>query len=123
MVGSAMEVNILTDGHDVSRVADSPIHRTSGVPAGGGVALYYEGELSDLDCESVGDHERDTWDDWCDSAFRNGLGGFPPGDEDTQPPVVFSDQLFWDDDMAEPSRIFPAGEYAPGRIRRFSWVQ
>ena len=44
---TAPPLNILTDGHDVSRVADSPIHRTSGVPDGGGVALYYEGELSD----------------------------------------------------------------------------
>ena len=24
---------------------------------------------------STGDRERDTWDDWCDSAFRNGYGG------------------------------------------------
>ena len=39
IVGSATEGNILTDGHEVSRVADSPIHRISGVPGGGGVAI------------------------------------------------------------------------------------
>ena len=27
--------------------------------------------------------------------------------EDTQPPVVFSDQLFWDEDIAEPPRMLP----------------
>ena len=61
MVGSATAVNTLPDGHDVSSVVDSPVHWTFGVPAGGRVALYYEGDLSDLsdsDCESVEDHER-----------------------------------------------------------------
>ena len=46
-------------------------------------------------------------EDWCDSAFRNGYGGFPRDNEDTQPPVVFSDQLFWDEDIADPSRMLP----------------
>ena len=77
--GMELKVYELTDGYDVSRVADPPIHGTSGVPDGGGVALYYEGDLSDSDCGSVADRERDTWDDWCDSAFCNGFGGFPPG--------------------------------------------
>ena len=39
-------------------------------------ALYYEGDISDSDCGSVEDRERDTWEDWCD--FRNGYGAFPP---------------------------------------------
>ena len=30
--------------------------------------------------------------------------------------MVFSDQLLWDDDMAEPSRILPDGGYAPVSI-------
>ena len=113
MVASETAVDILTDGHDVSRVAESPIHRTSGVTDGDGVAFYYEGYLSDSDCGSAGDHERDIWDDWCDSAFRNGYGYFPPDADDPQPPVVFSNQLFWDDDIAELSRMLPDGRNAP----------
>ena len=71
---------------------------------GGGVAFYYEGDLSDSDCGSeIGDREIDTWEDWCDSAFRNDYGGFPPDTNDPQPSAVFSDQLFWDEDIAEPS--------------------
>ena len=54
-----------------------------------------------------GDHELDTWEDWCDSAFRNGYGGFPPDTDDPQPPVVLSDQVFWGEDIAEPSRMLP----------------
>ena len=57
-----------------------------------------------MDC---GDREIDTWEDWCDSAFRKGYGGFSPNTEDTQPPVVFSNQLFWDDDIAEPPQMLP----------------
>ena len=74
-----------------------------------GVAFYY-GDLSDSDCGSTGDRERDTWDGWCDSAFRNGYGGFPPDADDPQPPVVFSNPLFWDNDIAELSRVLPDGE-------------
>ena len=97
--------DILTVGHDVARVAESPIRRNSCETDG--VTFYYEGDLSDSDCGSVGDREIDTLEDWCDSAFRNGYGGFPPDAEDPQPPVVFSDQLFWDEDIAEPSRMLP----------------
>ena len=46
------------------------------------MAFYYEGDLNDLDCGSVGDQELDTWEDWCDSAFRNGYSGFPPDADD-----------------------------------------
>ena len=113
MVASETAVDILTEGHDVSRVAESPIHWTSGVTDGDGVAFYYEGDLSDSDCGSAGDRERDTLDDWCDSAFRNGYGGFPTDDVDPQPPVVFSNQPFWDDDIAEPSQMLPDGGNAP----------
>ena len=70
-----------------------------------GAALYYEGDISDSDCGSVEDRERDTWEDWCHSAFRNGYGGFPPDTDDPLPPVVFSSQLFWDEDIAEASRM------------------
>ena len=95
--------DIITVVQDVPRVAESPIRRNSCETDG--VAFYYEGDLSDSDYGSVGDREIDTWEDWCDSAFRIGYSGFPLDTEDTQPPVVFSDQLFWDEDIAEPSRM------------------
>ena len=99
------EADFLTEGHDVPKVAGSPIRRNSGETDSGGMALYYEGDLSDSDCGSVEDCEIDTWEDWCDSAFRNVYGGFPPDTDDPLPPVVFSGQLFWDEDIAEPSRM------------------
>ena len=49
----------------------------------------------------------DTWDDWCHSSFQNKYPGFPPDIDDPQPPVVFSGQVFWGEDIAEPSRMLP----------------
>ena len=49
MVDSEMAVDILTEGHDVSRVVESPIQRAPGVTDGDGVAFYYEGDLDDSD--------------------------------------------------------------------------
>ena len=50
----------------------------------------------------VEDRERDTWKDWCNSAFlRNGYGAFPPDTEDPLPTVLFSDKLFSDEDIAD----------------------
>ena len=95
----------LTIRYAVPEVAGSPIRQSSSETYGGGAALSYEGDISDSDCGSVEDRERDTWEDWCDSAFRNGHGGFPPDTDDPLPPVVFSSQLFWDEDIAEPSRM------------------
>ena len=40
-------------------------------------------------------------------------GGFPLDADDPQPLVVFSNQLFWDDDIAEPSRMLPDGGNEP----------
>ena len=97
--------DILAVGHAVPQLAESPIRRKSCETDG--VAFYYEGDLSDSDCGSVRDREIDTWEDRCDSAFCNGYGGFPLDTEDTQPAVVFSDQLFWDEDIAKPSRMLP----------------
>ena len=114
MVDSETAVDILTEGHDASRVAESLIQRAPGVTDGDGVAFYYEGDLGDSDCGSTGDHEGDTWDDWCNSAFHNGYGGFPPDADDPQQPAMFSNQLFWDDDIAKPSRMWPDGKIAPG---------
>ena len=107
MVCKEPMADILTVRHDVPEVAGSPIRRSSSETDGGGAALYYEGDLCDSDCGSVEDRERDTWEDWCDSAFRNGYGGFHPDNDDPLPPVVFSGHLFWDKDIAEPSRMLP----------------
>ena len=69
---------LLTEGSDVGGIAESPIHQTSVMPYGGVTTFYYEGDLSDSDCGSVEDRERDTWDDWCESAFYNGYGEIFP---------------------------------------------
>ena len=47
---------------------------------------------------SVEDRERDTWDDWCDSAFHDGYGEIFPDIAGAYPPVIFSDQLLWEGD-------------------------
>ena len=64
-----------------------------------------EETLMDCDGECGEDRERYTWEDWCDSAFRNGYSGFPPDSDDPLPQVVFSSLLFWNEDVAEPSRM------------------
>ena len=87
--------------HDVPDVAVSPNRRSCSDTYGGGAALYYEGDISDSDCGSVQDRERDTWEDWCDSAFRNEYGTFPPDMDEMLPTVVLSDKLFSDEDMAD----------------------
>ena len=78
MVCKGPMADILTVRHNVPEVAGSSIRRSSSETYGGGAALYYEGDLSDSDDGSVEKRERDTLEDWCDSAFRNGYGGFPP---------------------------------------------
>ena len=42
-------------------------------------------------------------DDWCDSAFRQGLGSFPSDADDPLPMVVCNDELFSDDVLADSS--------------------
>ena len=107
MVCTEPVADILTVGHDVPGVAESPIHQNSCETDGGRVAFCYEGDLNYSDCGSVGDHELDTWEDWCDSDFLNGYSGFPPDIDDPQPPVVFSGQVFWGEDIAKPSLYDP----------------
>ena len=75
-VGTEPVADIFTGRHDVPNVAVSPNCQSYSETYGGGAALYYEGVISDLDCGSVEDRERDTSEDWCDSAFRNGYGAF-----------------------------------------------
>ena len=97
--------DLLTEGSDIGYIAESPIHRSSVMPHDGVSAFYYDGDLGDSDCGSVEDRERDTWDDWCDSAFHNGYGDFFPDDAGAYPPVVFSDPLLWENDIAESSHF------------------
>ena len=101
MMGTGPVADVFTGRHDVPDVAVSPNHRSCSDTYGGGAALYYEGDISDSDCGSVQDHEKDTWKDWCDSAFRNGYGVFPPDTDDPLPTVVFNDKLFLDEDIAD----------------------
>ena len=77
--------DLLTEGSDIGDIAESPIHRSSVMPHDGVSAFYYEGDLGDSDCGSVEGRERDTWDDWCDSAFHNGYGQFFPDDAGAYP--------------------------------------
>ena len=124
MVCTEPVADIFTVGHDGPGVAESPIRQNSCETDGGGVAFYYEGDINDSDCGSVGDQELDTWEDWCDSAFRNGYGGFPPDTDDPQPPVVFSGQVFWGEDIAEPPQMLPdCGDVPVTALQIFSLIQ
>ena len=44
-------VDTPTVGHDVPRIAESPVRQNSCEIGGGGVTFYYEGDLNDSDCE------------------------------------------------------------------------
>ena len=46
---------------------------------------------------SIEDFERNTWQNWCGSAF----GAFPPEADDTRPAVMFSNRLFSDEELAD----------------------
>ena len=54
-----------------------------------------------LDEGSIEDDERNTWADWCDSAFGTAFGTFPSEADGPQPMVVFSDRLFSDEVLAD----------------------
>ena len=66
-----------------------------------GTVLSEEGDISDSDDESIEDRERNSWVDWCNSAFGNGFSTFPSDADDPQPMVVFSDKLFSDEVLAD----------------------
>ena len=68
-----------------------------------GTHLDEEGDVRGSDDGSITDRERNTWMDWCDSTFRNGLGLFPSDADDPQPMGVFGDELFSDEDWADTS--------------------
>ena len=114
MVITELVADILIVGRDVPVVAVSPDHLNTFDPdllntfeTVCGMPVYYGGDLNDSDCESVGDHDLDTWEDCCDSDLQNRYYGFPLDTEDAQPPIIFSAQVFRGEDMVEPSRVRP----------------
>ena len=62
------------------------------------------------------DRKRDTWDDWCDSAFHNGYGGFFPDAAGAYHLVVFSDQLLWENDITESSHTCMLPDYGQAPV-------
>ena len=114
MVFTEPVADILIVGRDIPVVAESPDNRNTLDPdllntfeTVCGMPVYYGGYLNDSDCESVGDYNLNTWEDWCDSDLQNRYYGFPPDTEDTQPPIICSAQVFRGEDMVEPSRMWP----------------
>ena len=107
-------VDVLIVGKDIPVVAEFPDHMNTVDPdilntfeTVGGMPVYYGGDLNDSDCESVGDHDLDTWEDWCDSDLRNRYYGFSPDTEHAQLPIIFSPQVFWGEDLGMPSQVRP----------------
>ena len=83
MVITEPVADILIVRRDIPVVAESPDHRNTFDPyllntleTVCGMPVYYGGDLNDSDYESVGDHDLDTWEDWCDSDLRNRYYGF-----------------------------------------------
>ena len=58
-------------------------------------------DFSEPDDGSVEDFERNTWADWCGSAFETAFGAFPQEAANTRPAVMFSNRLFSDEELAD----------------------
>ena len=106
--------DVIIVGQDVPVVIESQDHLNTFDPdllntfeTVGGMPVYYGGDLNYSDFESVGDHDLDTWEDWCDPDLRNRYYGFCPDTEDAQPPIIFIPQVFWGEDMVMPSQVRP----------------
>ena len=100
-VGVEPLTDVFTGKHDLTAAAVSPNVRSCSETYDRGMALYDEGNISDLDGGSIEDRERDTLEDWCNSAFWNGFSTFPSDADDPQLTVVFSDKLFSDEVVAD----------------------
>ena len=100
-VGVEPVTDIFNEMHGVHAAAVSPIRRNCSETYDDGTALDYEGDISDWDCWSVENRERDTWEDWYESAFPNGYGAFPPDRDYPLLTVVFSNKLFSDEDPVD----------------------
>ena len=102
-----VDINPLVDvfKHElaVTAAAVSPNVRGSSGYYEYGTNLNEEGDVGSLDDGSIVDRERNTWLEWCDSAFRNGLGTIPLDADGPHPMVVFPDELCSDEDWADMS--------------------
>ena len=83
MVIAEPVADVLIVRQDVPVVAESPDHMNTFDPdllntfeTVNKMPVYYGGDFNDSDCESVGDHDLDTWEDGCDSDLRNRYYGF-----------------------------------------------
>ena len=66
-----------------------------------GTVSSVEGDFSDPDDVSIEDNERNTWEDWCGSAFWTAFGAFPSESDGSRPMVAFSDRLFSEEGLAD----------------------
>ena len=102
-VGVEPLADVFRGKHDVAAAAVSPNVRRYSETYDRGTALYDEGDSSNSDGGSIEDRERDTWEDWGDSAFRNGFSTIPSDTDDPQPTAMFGDKLFSDEVLADTS--------------------
>ena len=87
----------------VTAAAVSPNVRSGSGSYDYGTILVEEGDISNSDDRSIEDRERNSWVDWSNSAFRNGISTFPSDADDPQPLVVFNDKLLSNDILADTS--------------------
>ena len=80
-----------------------------------------EEDFSEPDDGSIEDFERNTWADWCGSAFETAFGAFPPEADGTRPAVMFSDRLFSEEELAD-TVVSVHGEVSMLSLRRFADV-
>ena len=102
-----MNIDLLADVFEkklsVTAAAVSPNVRSGSGVYDYGTILYEEGDIRNSDDGSIEIRERNSWVDWCNSAFRNGISTFPSDADDPQLMVVFNDKLFSDDVLADKS--------------------
>ena len=100
-VGIEPLADVFTGKQDVTAAAVSPNVQSCSDTYDSGMASSDEGNISDPDGGSIEDSERNTWEDWCGSAFWNGFSTFPSDTDDPQPTVVFRDNLFSNEVLAD----------------------
>ena len=79
----------------------SPTIRDGGEPYNCETMLSEDEDIRNLDEGSIKDDERNTWADWCDSAFWTAFSTFPSETDGPQPTVAFSDGLFSEEVLAD----------------------
>ena len=87
----------------VTAAAVSPNVRSGSGSYDYGTILVEEADIRNSDDRSIDDRERNSWVDWCNSAFRNGISTFHSDADDPQPLVVFNDRLFSNDVLVDTS--------------------